>query len=427
MCFRIWLKKAEWIVVVGIISMALGVSGLYSVVQAEDFAGEILLGVDDALTGARASTNAYINKGHGDYWKPLNYQITVGGKKYRVKYLFRDNKTEVSNTVSNFSRFVAEGAVFVNTGYTPGGMALKPLAERAKVPVLSAGYNKILHIPPSKYLYLCQPSYPGVAAAGIKWYKGNRYKGKDKMKVGLLLDDSAFGRAVDIPEFHDYLKEDLGVEFVTVFYPVTARDFTAQLMRLKEAKVDMIFHQGVLYILLPKETKRMGIGEPDIGVMNSMFGLTNTYVEVAGAAAAEGDYGLHQWYLDPAYDSPSFPVVQRLRDSMEKYQGNRYCDTGYVQGWMCMYLMHHIVELAIGKYGYPITGEQVAEAASTMPPWDWGLSRSFSGFSGGDRLGWHETQVYQVKNGKIVRASDWLPEPEEFLRRAPWVLGRDKY
>ena len=426
MCFRMWLRKAEWMVVVGIISMALGVSGLYSVVQAEDFAGEIVLASDDIFTGPMSNVVIYMTEGHEDYWKQHNHQITVGGKKYGVKFLHRDNKCEVSNTVSNFNRFVAEGAVFIHTVWTAGGMALKPLAERAKVPVLVAGYNKVLHVPPSKYLYLCQPSYPGVTAAGIKWYKENRYKGKDKMKVGLLLTDSGQGRAVDIPELHDYLKEDLGVEFITVFHPLQARDFTAQLMRLKEAKVDLVYYNGGVNILLPKETKRMGMGEPEIGVMNSMFGLNSTYVEVAGGAA-EGNYGLHQWYVDPAYDSPSFPVVQRFRDCMEKYRGNRYYDSGYIGGWMYGYLMHHIVELAIKRYGYPITGEQVAEAASTTPPWDWGLSRSFSGFSGGARLGWHEVQVYQVKNGKIVRVSDWLPEPKEFLGRAPWVLGRDKY
>lgn len=115
-----------------------------------------------------------------------------------------------------------------------------------------------------------------------------------------------------------------------------------------------------------------------------------------------------------------------MHNAMEKYQGDRYFDVNYFNGWVPNLIMKRAVELTVAKHGFPITGEQVADTLSNMEAWDWGLSRSFSGYKGGDRLGWHEVRVYQVKGGKIIRVSDWEPEPAEFLKREPWITGGSK-
>ena len=399
--------------------------GSQSPVQATDFAGEITIGYDIAITGAYSATTFVMSQAGEDYWKQHNYGITVGGKNYKIKFLPVDNKSDVSLTVSNFNRFVGEGAVIVRTEWTPGGVNLMPLAEKAHLPIIVGGFTKGLFVPPKKYVYLCQPSYPGLLAAGVKWYKEAVWKGPGKMKLGLLLWDSAFGKSSDIPELYDYLTKDLGVEVLPpVFFPVQIKDFTPQLMTVKSQGANLIFMQALAgqYAMLAKDARRLGV-IPGADLMSTLWCLSDKYMELSGDAA-EGTYGIWHWNISPADDSPSNPTVQKLHDAMEKYRGNRYYDVNYFQGWMGQYINHHILELAIKKYGFPIKGEQVAECASTMPAWNWGLSKSFSGYGGGDRLGWHEGRVFQAQKGKVVGVSDWIPEPAEFLKRAPWIIGK---
>jgi ABC-type branched-subunit amino acid transport system substrate-binding protein len=399
--------------------------GFQTKAQAEEFAGEIVVGYDVGITGAYAATTFVMSQAGEDYWKQHNYRITVDGKTYKIKFMLVDNKTDVSVSVSSFNRFVGSGAVIVRTEWTPGGVNLMPLAKKARVPIVVGGFTKGLFVPPNKYVYLNQPSYPGALCAAVKWYKENVWKGPGKMKLGLLLWDSAFGRSSHIDALYDYLKKDLEIEVLpAVFFPIKIKDFTPQLMRVKNQGANLIFMQALAgqYGRLAKDAKRLNV-TPEIGLMSTFWCLSDTYIELAGDAA-EGTYGIWHWNVSPGDDSTSNCTVQKLRDCMEEYRGNRYYDVNYFQGWMGQYINHHILELTIKKYGFPITGEQVADCASTMPPWDWGLSGSFSGYSGGDRLGWHEIRVFQVKQGKVVGASPWIPEPAGFLKRAPWVIGK---
>ena len=385
--------------------------------------GEIVLGYDVGITGPYAATTYVMSLAAEDYWKQHNHQVEVDGKTYKIKLIVVDNKGDVSLTVSNFNRFLAEGAVTARTEWTPGGVNLMPLAVKAKVPIVVGGFTKGLFVPPSDYVYLCQPSYAGVLCAGVKWYKENVFKGKGKMKVGLLLWDNAFGRSSHIDEVYDYLTKDLGVEVVDpLFFPLKIKDFTPQLLQMKSKGADLIFMQALAgqYARLAKDAKRMGV---KAGLMSTLWCLSDKYIELAGNAS-NGTYGVWGWNIAPGEDNDANPVIKKLRDCMEKYRGNRYFDVNYFQGWMGQYIFDRALKLAIKKYGFPITGEQLAKTMASMGAWDWGLSNSFSGYAGGDRMGWHEVRVFKVDNGKIVGVSNWLPEPAEFIKRAPWIVGK---
>ncbi len=411
------------VILFAIIGFIFGV--ILNTARAQDFAGEIVVGYDVAITGPYSATTLVMSQAAEDYWKQHDYRMTVKGKNYKVNFMIIDNKGDTSLSVSSFNRFVGAGAAIVRTEWTPGGVNLMPLAEKAQVPVVVGGFTKGLFVPPKQYVYLCQPSYPGLLAAGVKWYKEKVWKGPGKMKLGLLLWDTAFGKSSDMPELYSYLKDDLGVEVLPpIFFPFEIKDFTPQLMRVKGQEADLIFMQALAgqYAMLAKDARRLGIS-PKTPLMSTLWCLSEKYIELAGDAA-EGTYGIWHWNIAPSDDNPSNPVVKKLRDAMEKYRGSRYYDINYFQGWMGQYINQHIIELTISKYGFPIKGQQVAECASTMPPWSWGLSKSFSGYGGGDRLGWHEVRVFQAQKGKVVGASDWVPEPAEFLKRAPWIIGK---
>jgi ABC-type branched-subunit amino acid transport system substrate-binding protein len=422
---RFLKSKAGWISLVLFTGMVFIFHVIPNKAIAQDFLGEIVIGYDVGITGPYSATTFVMSQAAEDYWKQHDFRITIKGKSYKVNFMIVDNKGDPSLAVTNFNRFVAAGAVIVRTEWTPGGVNLMPLAEKAKVPIVVGGFTKGLFVPPKKYVYLCQPSYPGLLAAGVKWYKEKIWKGPGKMKLGLLLWDTAYGKSSDIPELYNYLKEDLGIEVLpTVFFPYEIKDFTPQLMRVKSEGADLIFQQALAaqYAMLTKDAQRLGV-TPKAALMSTLWCLSEKYIELAGNAA-EGAYGIWHWNIAPGDDIPSNPVVRKLRDAMEKYRGNRYYDINYFQGWMGQYINQHLIELTISKYGFPIKGEHVAECASTMPPWDWGLSKSFSGYGGGDRLGWHEVRVFQVQKSKVVGVSEWIPEPAEFLKRAPWIIGK---
>ena len=137
-----------------LVVVGLMVEGFNSTVNAEDFAGEVVIGYDVGMTGPYSATCFVMYEAGEDYWKQQNYKIWVDGKAYKIKFINVDNKGDVSLTVSNFNRFVGDGAVIVRTEWTPGGVSLMPLAEKAKVPVVVGGYTKSLFVPPNDYLYL---------------------------------------------------------------------------------------------------------------------------------------------------------------------------------------------------------------------------------------------------------------------------------
>jgi ABC-type branched-subunit amino acid transport system substrate-binding protein len=421
-------KSMSLLAVLGL-SLAVGVVivGFCSAAKAEEFAGEIVIGDDEMLSGAYSSTGTYGGEGAFDYWKSRNYRLEAGGRTYKVKHMMLDNKTDVAVTVSNFYKFIEAGAPIIRVDWTPGLVATLKLAEQQKVPIIGGGYSKSLFSPPSKYMYGAQPSYPGITGASIKWYNENVWKGPGRMKVGLLLWDNAFGRAIHTDSVYGYLKEDLGVDVLpTEFYPMQVHTFTSQLMRLKEEGANLIYFMGLTaqYAMLAKDASRLGL-TPKVGLIATLFNLTDKYVEMAGAAG-EGTYAAWQYYVDPGDDTPAHPVIHEIHDLMEKYRGDRYYNVMYIHGYAFHTLIHHILKLSIEKYGFPITGEQVAEVTSNLRPWDWGLSRYFTGYAGGDRLGWHEVRLHQVKKGKVVCVSDWLRAPDGILKREPWITGGTK-
>ena len=396
-------------------------------VQAEEIAGTIVIGDDEEITGPYSAGTYAHGQAAQDYWKHRNYRMTVDGKVYKIKHLFVDNKCDVSLSVSNFHRFVSEGAVAVLTNWTPGASAMKPLAEKYKVPITCCSYNKKLYVPPSNYLYTISTTYSGILCAGMKWYKENVWKGTGKMKVGLLLWDTSMGRAAHVDSVYDYLREDLNVEVLpTQFFPLKVKDFTPQLLKFKQQGADIIFQLATpsQYAMLAKDAKRLNI-TPKMALMSGLWCLTDKYLELA-KDAAEGTYGMWQWYVDPKDDNPSLPEVQKVHDAMEKYRGNRYYDINYFHGYERHYVLQHILEKTIKTYGFPITGEQVAETAANLEEWDWGLSRKFSGYSGGRRLGLNEIRMYQVQNNKVACVSDWIPEPAKYVAREPWISGDAK-
>jgi len=419
-------RQSVGLALIGVLILSMSLLGvLDSPAKAEDFAGEIVMGYDGALTGPWSISAAHYIDAVQDYWKVHNQRITVDGKSYKINLIIRDHKGDVSVSVSNFHHFASKGAVIVRTEGTPFGMAMKPLAEKMHIPVSIGGYSKGLISPPSKYVYFAQPSYAGAFTAGIKWMKENVWKGSGKMRLGMMLWDNSYGRSVHDDDVYAYFKEDLGIEVLpTIFFPTALKDFTAHLLRLKDQGADVIYMQALVsqYAMVCKDAKRLGL-TPGIKLITTYWSLNEIFPKLGGDAA-NGAYGLWHLYVADEDDNPSNPEVVKIHDAMEKYRGNRYFSTGYIVGWMSQHIQAHQLEEAIKKYGFPITGEDVANASSEMGSWDWGLSRSFSGYRGGDRLGWHEHRVFQMKEGKRRVASDWIPTPAPFLKRAPWLVGK---
>jgi len=419
-------RQSVDLALIGVLILSMSLLGvLNSPAKAEDFAGEIVTGYNAALTGAFAVGAGQQSSGVKDYWKMNNHCITVGDKSYKVNVKIMDHKSDVSVAVSNYHHFAAMGAVVVHIAGTPFSVAAKPVAERTRIPMTVGGFSKKLFVPPSEYVFLHQPSYPGAVAAEVKWYKENVWKGSGKMRLGMLLWDNAYGRASDEDVLYDYLREDLGIELVpTAFFPTAAKDYTAQLLKLKSQEVNVIYFQALAnqYAMFCKDAKRLKV-TPKTDLLTTYWSLNENFPRLAGDAG-NGAYGMWQYYVAKEDDNPSNPEVVKIHDAMEKYHGNRYWGISYFQGWLCQHLQAHMMKLAIKKYGFPITGEQVSSAAVDMGPWDWGLSRTFSGYRGGDRLGFHEQRIFQMKQGKIRVVSDWVPEPAGFLERAPWVVGK---
>lgn len=390
----------------------------------------IKIGCPVPLTGPY-SVGAIANQmsGYEDFWKWHEDKggLTVGGKGYKIELLWGDSKAEIPTTTSLYKRFVSEGMVIAWIVSSHEGVAMYTVAEQLKVPNVGTGSSKAFQEVPG-WTFGVGTGYPEADAAAIKWYKEKVWKGTGKMKVGRLYWDIEMGKSVNIPEVNDTLSQDIGVELLPVeWFPMAVSDFTPNLIRIRDQKPDLVFFQalGPQYAQCLKDANRLGMKSTEPQFMCTLWGfMEKSFLDLLPPEVSEGSMGLWLFNRFPQEDNDRFPAIKEMCDAMQKYRGSRVAyDQNYTKGWAVGKIQLKAITLALEKYGYPLSGEQLYNSMQAIDKWDWGLAAPMS-YANGDRLGWHDTRVCQVKNGKMETISDWLPAPDGIKTRAPWIWGK---
>jgi branched-chain amino acid transport system substrate-binding protein len=239
--------------------------------------GPIKIGAILDITGAGASLGVPERKTLELLAKQTNDKGGVNGRK--IDLIIEDNQSTEDGAAKAMSKLVGRDKVDIVLGASRTGpsLAMQPTAEQQKIPMISLAANKKI-VDGKKWVFKTAQNDVVVLENMITYAESKGWK-----TIGLARDASGFGEGVK--EMLDELGGSRGIKVVTVekFAP-DATDFTAQMVKLRNAKADFNIIWGIppAAALAQKAYRQLGLTAP---VMQS-HGIGNkVFLETAGASA----------------------------------------------------------------------------------------------------------------------------------------------
>ncbi|TCZ77758.1 ABC transporter substrate-binding protein [Paenibacillus albiflavus] len=202
----------------------------------------------------------------------------IGGKK--IELYSYDDKSDQNEAVLNMKKLLEQDKVSVVVGGTISGNALAiiPVAEKAKVPLIAVAASKNINNPTKTYVFKTAQGDDLVVPRVIDYLKANNLT-----NIAWLNVDNSFGSSA-LEEFKS-LAPAAGIKAVIedVFEP-TVNDAKPMLTRVKNANPQAIIIWGTTQesAVVTKNVRELGITLPIIeshGIANSQF------IDLAGDAA----------------------------------------------------------------------------------------------------------------------------------------------
>jgi branched-chain amino acid transport system substrate-binding protein len=336
--------------------------------------GSVNVGCSHGLTGAVSLAHTAYMEAMISYFKDLNDK---GGIKYNdpktgkvehvdINFIWADDGYVVDKCVANYNRMRGQGIVLFINGSVGGTLACQKLCERDKIPQLHAGNMKAsLYTPegkPNKWVITPSAAYTDSFGAfldwlAIEWAPANLQTG-EKIKLGIITSDCAFGKSLLEPSTEAYMKQK-GIEYLgMIFAGVSDIDMTPQVKEMAEKGANWIAcnHVTPFASNLAKSVGRLGLHDR-VHLFFNQACYDDVFVKMAGADA-EGTWGVG--FTGHICDSD--PFNDRMRETIK----DRYPRTTvfYQHGLGVVYSrsVEAALTSALEKHGYPITGENVADA-----------------------------------------------------------------
>lgn len=239
--------------------------------------GPIVIGAVLDITGAGASLGVPERKTLEMLAKQVNDSGGINGRQ--IELLIEDNQSTEDDAARAASKLLQTDKVSLLLGASRTGpsLAMRPLAEQAKIPMISLAANEKI-VNGSTWVFKSAQNDQVVIEKMIDDMKKKGYQ-----KIAVLRDASGFGEG--IPETFTELGKDAGIDVVAVekFAP-DARDFTAQMVNIRNAKADANVIWGIppAAALAQVAYQRLGVEAPvyqSHGIGNQVF------LEAAGESA----------------------------------------------------------------------------------------------------------------------------------------------
>ncbi len=369
---------------------------------------EVVIGLQCDRTGATQTVGVNLCPGYHDYISLVNSKGGVEG--YKIRAIEIDHEYKVPQGVEAYERHKKEGAVLISLYGTPHTQALNQKLTEDRIPGTSPGFGISAAADGTHYPFLfpIAATYWSQGAAAVKFSKdqlGGSLKGK---KIAYLFYDNPAGRE-PIPVLEE-LSRDEGFELRTFAVPPPGVEMGAQVLDIAQRyRADFVITHlfGRSPSVSIKELKR--IGYPLRKVVAFVWGSAEADIEAAGGfGVAEGYYTMQF-----AGVGPDYPVLDEIRE-MYKKQGKEppkeMASTVYYNRGVLIAAVHvEAIRNALkAKGGQKITGADVKAGMERIRGFTLGglvppLEITASDHEGG---GW--VQIFQVKGGKLVKATDWF-------------------
>jgi branched-chain amino acid transport system substrate-binding protein len=368
---------------------------------------EIVIGLQCDRTGATQTVGVHLCPGVHDYVRLVNSKGGVEGHKIRVVEI--DQEYKVPLGVEAYERHKKEGAVSMVVYGTPIVYALTQKLVEDRIPGISPGFGRGDSADGTRYPYLfpLAASYWSQGAAAVK-FAGDQLKGLKGKKLAYLFYDNPAGRE-PIPVLEDLSARE-GFQLKTFAVPPPGVEMGAQALDIGQRyRADFVITHlfGRAPSVSIKELKR--VGYPLSRVVAMVWGAAEADVIAAGGFGATEGYSGMQF----AGVGSDFPVLKEIRELYQKegqqppkeMESTVYYNRGVFIGALEVEAVRNALK---AKPDGRITGEDVKKGFERIKGFTLGgmvppLEVTPTDHEGG---GW--VQIYQVKGGKFVKATEWF-------------------
>ncbi len=216
------------------------------------FAGdlkEIRIGAINSMTGANAMTGAEqkwayeqavadINKNGGVY-------VKEAGKKLPMTLVFADDKSLPDQAAASMERLIKFEKIdlAMSSNVLPYNLAAATVCEKYKV-YFAMACTWLDEVEKQHYTWVTDFFFTGLAAAEVPFLIWKTLPENERIKrPALLLEDDMNGQGFG--ERFKYWADKYGYTFsVNDPYPVGAKDFSSQILKMKAAKADAVLYFG---------------------------------------------------------------------------------------------------------------------------------------------------------------------------------------
>lgn len=367
---------------------------------------EIVVGLLCDRTGATQTVGVNLCPGAHDYVRLVNSKGGMEGHK--IKLVEIDHEYKVPPSVEGYERLKKEGAVAISVYGTPIVYALTQKLTEDRIPGTTPGFGRGDSADGTRYPYVfpIAASYWSQAGASVKYAKDQLGSLKSK-KIAFLFFDNPAGRE-PIPVLEDLAGRE-GFQLKIFAVPPPGVEMGAQVLDIAQRyRADFVIAHlfGRSPSVSIKELKR--VGYPLRKVISFVWGAGEADIEAAGGfAAAEGYAGLQF-----AGVGSDYPVLNEIRE-MYKKEGKEppkemastvYYNRGVFWAAVKLEALRNALK---AKPDGKITGVDMKNGFEKIKGFTLGGLVPPLEITPNDHEGGGWVQVFQVKGGKYVKATDW--------------------
>jgi branched-chain amino acid transport system substrate-binding protein len=399
---------------IALIAIVMAAGGFGSVAPASAD-HEIVIGLQCDRTGATQIVGTVLCPGTHDYISLINSKGGVEGHK--IKGIEIDHEYKVPPGVEAYERHKKEGAVSMSIYGTPHIYALAAKLTEDRIPGTSPGFGSAAAADGQRYPYIfpIAATYWSQAAAAVDFAKkqlGGSLKGK---KVAYLFYDNPAGRE-PIDVLGDIAEKE-GFQLKTFAVPPPGVEMGAQVLDIGQRfRADWVIAHlfGGAPSVAIKELKRVGF--PLRKAIGLVWASAEANIEGAGGFQVADGYYAMQF----AGVGTDYPVLNEIRE-MYKKQGKEppkemastvFYNRGVLLGAIHVEAVRNAVK---AKKDGRITGPDVKAGFEKISNFTLGGLVPPLKITPQDHEGGGLVQIWQVKDGKFVKATDWFAAYQDIV------------
>ncbi|HMH51243.1 MAG TPA: ABC transporter substrate-binding protein [Candidatus Acidoferrum sp.] len=408
------------------IAVLVGLAGLLGPVAASaQSKGEVVIGVQCDRTGATQIVGTVLCPAFHDYVALVNSKGGVEGRQ--IKAIEIDHEYKVPAGVEAYERHKKEGAVTMAIYGTPHIYALAAKLTEDRIPGTSPGFGSAAAADGVRYPYIfpIAATYWSQGTAAVDFVKKQLGTLRNK-KIAYIFYDNPAGRE-PIEVIEDLATKE-GFQLKTFAVPPPGVEMGAQVLDIAQRfRADFVIAHlfGGAPSVSIKEFKR--VGYPLSKVVSFVWGAAEANIDGAGGFAVAEGYFAMQF----AGVGTDYPVLNEIRE-MYKKQGKEApkgmaSTVFYNRGVLIAALHVEAIRNALkAKPDGKITGVDTKAGFEKINNFTLGGLVPPLKITPQDHEGGGLVQIWQVKGGKFVKATEWYSAYQDVVAKHIREAGAKK-